>query len=161
MPLKFYTRPPGPPTDARFGRDGTLNGMELDWSREPLADGLRAYRNGEYFLAHEYWEQCWLGCVQPEKTFVQALIQLACGMHHFCRGNRRGASSLLDRSLLKLQNYPAEFAGVAVDALRREITSWILALASPTPPAVWPAPPVPEIREQRELTWDAPSPGLP
>ncbi len=115
--------------------------MELEWNREPLADGLRAYRNREYFLAHEYWEQRWLHCAQPEKTFVQALIQLACGLHHYQRGNLPGAASQLDRALVKLQNYPAEFSGIAVEPLRREISSWILALAAAEPPANWPAPP--------------------
>lgn len=115
--------------------------MELDWNATPLADGLRAYRNAEYFLAHEYWEQQWLRCVPPEKTFVQALIQLSCGLHHFQRGNRRGAYSLLDRSLVKLQTYPALFAQIDVAGLRREISSWILALAAPEPPATWPEAP--------------------
>jgi hypothetical protein len=116
--------------------------MELDWNNGALADGLRAFRNGEFFLAHEYWEQRWINCDQPEKTFVQALIQTACALHHFQRNNLRGAASLFDRALVKLQSYPAQFAGVEVAPLREQIGSWILALAGPQP-ASWP--PLPEL----------------
>ena len=46
--------------------------MALDWSCGALAEGLRCYRNEEFFLAHEHWEAIWLHCEEPEKTFLQA-----------------------------------------------------------------------------------------
>lgn len=116
--------------------------MELDWHSGALADGLRAYRAGDFFLAHEFWEQRWIELHQPEKTFVQALIQLACGLHHHQRNNLRGAASQLNHALVKLQNYPERFGGLEVASLRESLGSWILALASA--PAAWPA--VPELR---------------
>jgi hypothetical protein len=107
--------------------------MEMDWTTGALADGLRSYRSQEFFLAHEYWESIWIQCRQPEKTFVQALIQLACAFHHFQRGNLRGANSQLTASLRKLQNYSDAYAGIEVASLREEIGEWLLALASEPP----------------------------
>jgi predicted metal-dependent hydrolase len=117
--------------------------MEFDWTTGALADGLRCYRNQEFFLAHEYWESIWLQCRQPEKTFVQALIQLACAFHHFQRDNLRGATSQLTASLRKLQNYPDDFAGLEVAPLREEMGGWLLALAAEEPRTY---PPIPQVR---------------
>lgn len=103
--------------------------MPFDWTRGPLADGLACYRAGEFFEAHEHWEAVWLECSEPEKTFLQSLIQVSAAFHHLGRGNLTGARSLLTRALRRLEQYPNEFAGVAVDGLRTSIAEWISDLA--------------------------------
>src|SRR6266852_2759195 len=60
-----------------------------------LAEGLRCYRSQKYFAAHEHWERVWLATKGPEKSFLQALTQLAAALQHFQRGNSRGAASLM------------------------------------------------------------------
>ena len=100
----------------------------LDWSSGALAEGLRCYRAEEFFLAHEHWEGVWLQAQEPEKTFLQALIQTTAAFHHLQRGNRRGAASLLRRALRRLESYETSFGGVRVGALREEIRAWVLAL---------------------------------
>lgn len=102
--------------------------MPFDWSRGALAEGLSCYRNGEFFLAHEHWEGVWLQCAEPEKTFLQALIQIAAAFHHWQRGNRAGTASLLRAALGKLSRYPDAFEGVAVEALRESLHAWLEAL---------------------------------
>jgi hypothetical protein len=49
--------------------------MEFDWTQGALAEGLRRYNTGEYFTAHEAWETVWLEAHEPDKTFLQGLIQ--------------------------------------------------------------------------------------
>lgn len=108
--------------------------MTLNWTQGGLADGLRSYRAGEFFAAHEHWEGVWLGSQEPEKTFLQALIQLAAAFHHYQRGNRAGTGSLLKAALDRLEGYPEEFGGIAVAPLREEIRRWMRALAERNPP---------------------------
>jgi len=96
----------------------------LDWSGGELAEGLRCYRAEEFFLAHEHWEGVWLQAQEPEKTFLQALIQTAAGFHHLQRGNRIGAASLLRSALRRLEPYEATFGGVKVGMLRGELEAW-------------------------------------
>ena len=115
---------------------------EFDWAAGAMAEGLAAYRAGNFFLAHEYWEEHWRQCRPPSKTFVQALIQLACAMHHHQHGNRRGAASQLDHALVKLQGFPASYGSLDVSALRDEIAGWIVALAGD---AALTSPPVPTL----------------
>jgi predicted metal-dependent hydrolase len=114
--------------------------MSFDWTEGELAEGLRCYRGCEFFAAHEHWEAVWLAAQEPEKTFLQGLIQVAAAFHHFRRGNREGTGSLLRNALRRLDSYPEVFAGLAVAPLREEIRSWLVALDSPAPPEAIPYP---------------------
>ncbi|MDW5266565.1 MULTISPECIES: DUF309 domain-containing protein [Acidobacteriaceae] len=100
----------------------------FDWSGGALAEGLRCYRAEEFFLAHEHWEGVWLEAKEPEKTFLQALIQTTAAFHHLQRGNRRGAASLLRAALRRLEPYEISFGGVRVGVLREEIHACLPAL---------------------------------
>lgn len=102
--------------------------MLFEWTGGPLADGLRCYRNQEFFAAHEHWETQWLKCNEPEKTFLQALIQVTAAFHHLQRCNFAGTVSLLRAALRRLENFPAVFQGIAVEELRLSIREWIAAL---------------------------------
>ena len=102
--------------------------MALDWSSGALAEGLRCYRNQEFFLAHEHWECIWLSCEEPEKTFLQSLIQVSAAFHHLQRNNVRGAKSLLTRALRRLDVFPAVYGGIAAEAVREGVRAWLTAL---------------------------------
>ena len=116
--------------------------MPLDWEHGELAEGLRCYRSQDFFLAHEHWEAVWLASADPEKTFLQCLIQIAAAMHHFERSNHAGAVSLLSRSLQRLAPYPSPFGGVELDSLRQSVRVWIEALERDSAPDL----PYPRIR---------------
>ena len=104
--------------------------MTLDWSTAPLAEGLRCYRTQQFFEAHEHWEAVWLTLREPEKSFLQALIQITAAFHHLQRGNRHGAISLLRRSLRRIESAPSHFCGVSVIPLREQVRDWLKALES-------------------------------
>jgi predicted metal-dependent hydrolase len=120
--------------------------MELDWSQGELHEGLRCYELGAFFEAHEHWELVWLAAREPEKTFLQGLIQVAASFHHYYR-RRNSAGTLLRSGLRRLDEYPEEFAGIAVAQLRQAIREWLDALESVPPSS---PPPIPRI----ELTAD-------
>ncbi|SPE20129.1 conserved hypothetical protein [Candidatus Sulfotelmatomonas gaucii] len=105
-------------------------GVPLDWKSGALAEGIRRYRNLEFFDAHEHWESVWLTLQEPQKTFLQALIQITAAFHHLQAGNPRGATSLLRRALRRLEVYPASFEGIDLAQLRREAGAWLQALES-------------------------------
>ena len=111
--------------------------MALDWSCGSLAEGLRCYRNEEFFLAHEHWEGIWLRCEEPERTFLQALIQVTAAFHHLQRNNVIGSASLLRAALRRLDPFPAAYGGIAVESLRTSIRAWLQAFDGE--PASWPA----------------------
>jgi len=100
----------------------------FDWSTGPLAEGLHCYRTRQFFEAHEHWEAVWLTLAEPEKSFLQALVQISAAFHHLQRGNRIGAISLLTRSLRRLDRCPSTFCGIHVAELGHETRTWLTAL---------------------------------
>ncbi len=100
----------------------------LPWHTGALKQGLVCYRRSQYFEAHEYWESVWLQSADPEKTFLQALIQVAGAFHHFHRSNRNGARSMMTKALAKLEKYPPQFGGIEVETLRGNLRAWLVAL---------------------------------
>ena len=114
--------------------------MTLDWSCGSLAEGLRCYRDQEFFEAHEHWEATWLACAEPEKTFLQSLIQVSAAFHHLRRGNTVGARSLLNRALRRLEAFPDRYGEIEVAELRESIRGWLEALRDGTARTTLPFP---------------------
>lgn len=96
--------------------------------------GVEQFNRGEFFDAHETWEALWLEASGREKTFLQAIIQVAAAFHHWQRGNRRGALSLLSRGTNKLAALPASYGGIRADRFRAEATAWVEALSAEQEP---------------------------
>lgn len=115
-------------------------GVPLDWNCGALAEGLACYRRGEFFEAHEHWESLWLTLQEPEKSFLQALIQITAAFHHVHRDHPRGAVSLLRRALGRLETYPSSFGGIQVAWLREQVRVWLQALERGNAPALPDAP---------------------
>jgi predicted metal-dependent hydrolase len=95
--------------------------MKFDWSEGALAEGLRLYDAGEFFTAHEAWESVWLVLPEPEKTFLQGLIQVTAAFHHLQRDNPLGTALLLQAALRRLERYPESFGGISVTLLCSDI----------------------------------------
>src|SRR5579859_4085191 len=102
----------------------------FNWHSGPLAEGLCCYRDKEFWKAHEHWESVWLTLHEPEKSFLQALIQLSAAFHHLQTNNQRGAISLLGRALLRLDRCPPEFCCLNVAQLRTQARDWHTALTN-------------------------------
>lgn len=107
--------------------------MKFDWTQGPLAEGLRRYHAGQFFAAHEAWESVWLECQEPEKMFLQGLIQVTAAFHHLQRNNPRGTALLLQAALGRLERYPTRFGGIAVTLLCSDIREWLQALETGVP----------------------------
>lgn len=84
------------------------------------------------------WEELWRVAPEPEKTFLQGLIQLAAAFHHYARGNRAGAQSLALGALEKLEKFPGDYYGIGLARLRLAVRRWLD--APPSRPACVPLP---------------------
>jgi predicted metal-dependent hydrolase len=100
----------------RDGGAGSAPQESFEW-------GLEAYRSGSYFEAHERWEERWR--VEPdadERTFLQALVQLAAALYKVDSGIRpRGAEALFSRAADKLERLTEARHGVHPRALAARI----------------------------------------
>ena len=76
--------------------------------------GIVLFNRGDFFEAHEVWEELWMETHGPEKPFVQGLIQAAVGLCHFCNGNVRGAVKLYHSSRGYMDRFAPRFWGLDV-----------------------------------------------
>ncbi|MGD0404096.1 MAG: DUF309 domain-containing protein [Candidatus Acidiferrales bacterium] len=98
-----------------------MNSTERD---EKFQRGVLHFNAQEFFEAHEVWEEIWLLESEPERTFLQGIIQIAAAFHHYCRANSDGAESLLAAGIVKLSRFPAHHRGLAIDELRTAAKRW-------------------------------------
>jgi predicted metal-dependent hydrolase len=76
---------------------------------DPFARGAGLFDRGEFFEAHESWEDRWRVATDPtERAFLQGLIQVAAAFHKLLVMNsEEAASRLLAKGLAKLEMCPA------------------------------------------------------
>jgi predicted metal-dependent hydrolase len=91
--------------------------------------GLELFNRGEFFDAHEVLEDVWRAAPPPEKKFLQGLIQVAVGLHHYSRGNLAGARSLLARAARNLDDYGDHHGGIELARFRRSVLECSQSLA--------------------------------
>lgn len=91
--------------------------------------GIVMFNRGEFYDAHEILEDVWRASVDPEKKFLQALIQTAVALHHHSTGNVVGCQSLMARALRNFKGYPEEYCGVRLEPLRAAMGEWLRALS--------------------------------
>lgn len=87
-------------------------------------EGLAHFNAKKFFEAHEFWEEIWLVEREPEKTFLQGLIQVAAAFHHRQRGNPEGVELLLAAGIVKLLRFPEDHRGLAIGELRENAKRW-------------------------------------
>jgi predicted metal-dependent hydrolase len=72
---------------------------------EQLEQGRAAFNRGEYFLAHELWEEVWRETTDAEqRRCLQGLVQIAAAFHHLQKRRIRPATGLLRKGLEKLSH---------------------------------------------------------
>ena len=84
-------------------------------------EGLEYYRSGEYFEAHESWEELWSDFYLEDRRFVQGLIQLSVSFIHLENNNLKGAKSLLNKCKEKFMEFNHIQRGIDVGGLLSEI----------------------------------------
>ena len=95
---------------------------------DPIVEGLRLFNERHFCEAHEVLEDVWHRERGEPRLFLQGLIQVCAGFHHFQSGNARGAAELLQRGSDKMRKYPEQYLGIdsagllaRVDACRQRI----------------------------------------
>ncbi len=120
---------------------GTSNGSSPPPSTAPLAKraefllGIRLHNEGEFYEAHEAWEEIWSQEEDDEiRLFLQGLIQVTSAFHKLVFQREPGsAMRLLERGLAKLEGYPADYAGVDLGRFRERSRDCVGLLATLEP----------------------------
>ncbi len=95
-----------------------------------ISHGIELFNSRRFFDAHEAWEAVWLKASEPDKKFLQGLIQISAAFHHHSRGNHEGMESLLRAGLIKIQHAPPNHRGMDFHAIRAAAGAWLAAIES-------------------------------
>ncbi|HWP67318.1 MAG TPA: DUF309 domain-containing protein [Candidatus Limnocylindria bacterium] len=88
--------------------------------------GVRLFNRGRYFTAQQVFEATWQETTGPERGFLEALVQLAAGMHlRTRRGALKGAEHLLVRALITLEDWKPAAFGIDVERLTADFDAYV------------------------------------
>lgn len=76
----------------------TNEGPEMDVEKL-FNEGCQLFDEGQYFEAHEVWEEIWHLESGARSAFMQGVIQVAAALHHATNGNYKGTHKLLASAL--------------------------------------------------------------
>ena len=83
--------------------------------------GLLKYKTGDFYNAHELWEDMWHNKQLKDRIFIQGLIQISASFFKIQCGNLRGARSLLEKSMNKFEEYSGIHRNIDVDKLKKDL----------------------------------------
>jgi uncharacterized protein len=95
--------------------------------------GIELFNRGEYFDAHEVWEDLWQDCPACDRRFYQALIQAAVAIYHFERRNHTGAARLARSGKRYMDQYRPVYRGLDVNGFWLQVEAYIAAALMEVP----------------------------
>ena len=84
-------------------------------------EGKSKYLKGEYFDAHEIWEDLWSDYYLIDRKLIQGLIQLCVSLVHLDNGNLKGAKSLLKKSIEKFSQFEKTDRSINLQLLKEDL----------------------------------------
>lgn len=99
--------------------------LSADERRRLLREGIDQLHRGEFFAAHETWEEVWRSTTPEPKTLLQGLIQVAAALHQIHRLHRRaGPRGTLAKARRNLEPWAPIALGLDVQDLLRSVDAW-------------------------------------
>lgn len=123
--------------------------------------GFREFNDGAYYACHDTLEALWMDCTEPEKTFVQGILQISVACYHLTNQNAKGGMILLGEGIKRLKNYQPEFELIDVKTLVQSSAEFLYALQSfETQEIVGLAAWLEDLSQQKNEPWQAPDGSL-
>jgi uncharacterized membrane protein YccC len=118
-----------------------------DRRAELMREGVGRFNRGEFFAAHEAWEEIWRSTTPEPRELFQGLVQLAAAFHHFVDRKRPDvARRVMAKGRKRLESCArdqiSDRMGLDLESLLGQIGRWEAWLADPSPPQ----PPFPRLK---------------
>lgn len=93
--------------------------------RRLLRDGIDQLHRGDFFAAHETWEEVWRSTTPEPKTLLQGLIQVAAALHQIRDLHRReGPRRTLAKARRNLEPWAPVALGLDIEGLLSSVAAW-------------------------------------
>jgi hypothetical protein len=102
-------------------------------------EGIELFNDGEWFEAHEAWEDIWAEAEGDKRRFYQGLIQYAVTIEHIRRGNPRGVRSVYRTAVTKFAGLDGVYMGIDLEQLHAAMKSYVEPVLNMGPAAFDPA----------------------
>jgi uncharacterized protein len=106
-----------------------IRAMDSTERKRLMDEGRRAFNRGEFYESHELWEEVWDVIDDPDRLWVQGMIQIATGLHKLSRDRPDVCRTLLTKALAKLADAPPALDGFDLARLRADAEAVLAAIA--------------------------------
>jgi len=104
---------------------------EVELSGDPrFQEAVRLFNAADWYACHDGFEELWHETQGPMRPLLQGFLQIAVAELHLERGNRHGATVLMDEKLGRLRDCGEEALGVSLASLRRCVNARLRTLQS-------------------------------
>ena len=93
-------------------------------------EGLKHFNAGDFYEAHEVWEDLWKDLTGPERTFYQGLVQAAVACHHYLRKSWSGMESLYLSAIYHLRPHRPSRDGLELERFLADFQAWYAVASS-------------------------------
>jgi hypothetical protein len=99
------------------------------------ASGVELFNRGDFYAAHEAWEEIWRSTTPEPKLLFQGLVQVSAGLHQVIDlGRLAGPRSTLAKARRNLEPFAPGAEGLDIAALLASVAAWLAWLESPETP---------------------------
>ncbi len=98
--------------------------------------GIAQFNRGEFYACHDTLEALWMEASDPNRSFLQGILQIAVGLYHLTNHNWQGAVTLLGNGINRLRSYRPNYGSVDVEHLLAWTTGLLQDLQIAGPEAV-------------------------
>ena len=102
--------------------------------------GVIFFNGGDWYASHDLFEELWQETAEPERRWLQGIVQIAVALLHGERGNSHGAMVLLGEGLGRLRSAQASPAHWLEDPLIKPCQQRLWALQQGEIPLAEPLP---------------------
>jgi predicted metal-dependent hydrolase len=90
-----------------------------------LREGIRLFNEGLFFQSHEVWESFYSEAEEPQRPFLEGLIQLAAAFRIFSDfGETAGPVRMIYQALIRFENYQPSYLQIRVKELSEAVEAW-------------------------------------
>lgn len=96
------------------------------------ASGIELFNRGDFYAAHEAWEEIWRSTTPEPKLLFQGLVQVSAGLHQILDLHRlAGPRSTLAKARRNLEPFAPATEGIDVAGLLASVEAWQAWLEAP------------------------------
>jgi predicted metal-dependent hydrolase len=96
--------------------------------------GLANFNHGNYYQAHEYFEDAWRETPGPNREFYRALLHISGGFFRLTEGRPQAARKFFEHALKWLVEFEPNYLGFNISKLKKGLEEILELLVADSPP---------------------------